>query len=226
MSLCTPCHVCRSRRKGAQARCSRSKTGDTFLWEPLNSWPRRAPDSTYLFIWIWLHMCSKLQHVERCILYFTIICTHFETPVTPQRRQSRILQPQPRKPYIHQFKWICMWTLFHNPDYHKLYRTRRSGDNKRYLKINILKLLLEKRFELGSYMKFSKTIYEDTCYYRGQLCSAVDFNPPWRGTSITWRGTFRLCRFPDGEPQVLQVPVLGNLEGIKMPPAVGGRSAW
>ena len=87
------------------------------------------------------------------------------------------------------------------------------GDNKRYLKIYILKLLLEKRFELGSYMKFSKTIYEDTCYYRGQLCSAVDFNPPWRGTSITWRGTFRLCRFPDGEPQVLQVPVLGNFRG-------------
>ena len=32
-------------------------------------------------------------------------------------------------------------------------------DNKRYLKIYIVKLLLEKRFELGSFMKFSKTIY-------------------------------------------------------------------
>ena len=59
--------------KVRQATCSRSKTGDTFLWEPWNSWPRRAPDSTHLFI---LNLIAHVQQTETCGALYSILYHH------------------------------------------------------------------------------------------------------------------------------------------------------
>ena len=182
-SVFMPSFLCLSLQKKVH------RQDDTFLYKPLNSWPRREHHIPPIsFFWIWLHICSKLKH--KGALY-SILYHHlypFWDTCYSTKDKSRILQSQPRKPHTHQVKYIYLGALFHIPDYHKEYHTRSSGwQHKRYLKIYILKLLLEKWFELGWNVCLYEVVQNNIWRHlvllwlvmvRGWLRSTMTGNPP------------------------------------------------